>query len=109
TRELDKVVRATVRGGVSVASGDGNGDNFDDLIVSAGKGREPIVTALDGQQIAAGDPNPDKLFTFVAGGGPAAGARVAVGYVAPRTLPGYPPNPILTPQVCPHARPPPAS
>ena len=89
--------------GVNVAIGDVNGDNYDDLIVSAGRGASPVVTALDGQEIATGVANPEMLFTFVAGGGNRAGARVAVGYVAPATVPSYQANLITTPEAGPTA------
>jgi hypothetical protein len=98
-REFKDVLPGTLFSGVNVAIGDVNGDNYDDLIVAAGKGSVPVVTALDGREIAAGAVNPAKLFTFVAGGGAAAGAKVAVGYVAPGTVPSYLANIITTPEI----------
>lgn len=97
-RELSGVLPGRFPHGVNVAAGDVNGDNFDDLIVSAGRGREPIVTAIDGQEIANGVASPKTLFTFNAGGGGRSGARVAVGYVAPSTVPSYQANLITTPE-----------
>ncbi|MGE3818090.1 MAG: multicopper oxidase domain-containing protein [Isosphaeraceae bacterium] len=97
-REVSGILPGRFPRGVNVAAGDVNGDNFDDLIVSAGKGREPIVTAIDGQEIANGVANPKTLFTFNAGGGGRSGARVAVGYVAPSTVPSYQANLITTPE-----------
>jgi FtsP/CotA-like multicopper oxidase with cupredoxin domain len=85
--------------GVNLAIGDVNADNFDDLIVSAGAGREAIVTAISGKDIAYGVPAPKKLFTTVLSD-PASkeGAKVAVGYIAPSTTPSYIPNLITTPE-----------
>lgn len=97
-REFNNVLPGRFPHGVNVAIGDVNGDNFDDLVISAGRGREPLVTALDGQDIANGAPNPKRLFTFVAGGGPRAGARIAVGYVAPASVPSYLANIVTTPE-----------
>ena len=97
-REFKNILPGIFPHGVNVAIGDVNGDNFDDLVVSAGKGREPLVTALDGQDIANGVANPKTLFTFVAGGGARAGAKVAVGYVAPATVPSYLADVVTTPE-----------
>jgi hypothetical protein len=84
---------------VNVAIGDVNADNFDDLIVSAGAGREAIVTAISGRDISYGVPVPKKLFTTVLSA-PASkeGAKVAVGYVAPSTTASYYPNLVTTPE-----------
>jgi hypothetical protein len=84
---------------VNVAIGDVNADNFDDLIVSAGGGREAIVTAISGKDISYGVPVPKKLFTTVLSD-PASkeGAKVAVGYVAPSTTASYYPNIVTTPE-----------
>ena len=84
---------------MNVAVGDVDADNYDDIIVSAGAGREGIITALSGRDIADGVANPEKLFTFVAGGVAKAGVKVAVGYVAPSTVPSYKPNLVTTPEV----------
>lgn len=102
-RELKGVLPGRFPNGVNVAVGDVNGDNFDDLIVGAGRGREPIVTAIDGQDIARGVEHPATLFTFRASGGPRAGARVAVGYVAPGSVPSYQANVITTAEFGPKA------
>jgi len=84
---------------VNVAIGDVNADNFDDLVVSAGAGREAIITALSGKDIAYGVPVPSTLFTTVLSD-PASteGAKVAVGYVAPSTTASYLPNLVTTPE-----------
>jgi hypothetical protein len=85
--------------GVNVAIGDVNADNFDDIVVSAGAGREAIITALSGKDISYGATNPSKCFTVVAGDPSSKeGARVAVGYVAPATVPSYVPNLMTTPE-----------
>lgn len=102
-REFRDVLPGLFPTGVNVAVGDVNGDNFDDLIISAGRGREPIVTALDGRDIVLGATKPATLFTFVAGGGSRAGARVAAGYVAPGTVPSQAANLIVTPEAGPMA------
>jgi hypothetical protein len=73
--------------------GDVNGDNYDDIIISARRGREPIVTALDGRDIVNGVADPEKCFTFVAGNpDDMGGVQVAVGFVAPSSVPSYLPN-----------------
>ena len=97
--ELLDVLPGRFPTGVNVAVGDVNGDNFDDLIVSAGRGREPVVTALDGQDLA-NHPHlrPKVLFCFTAGGGATAGARVAVGYVAASSIPSFLANIVTTPE-----------
>ena len=52
----------------TVAVGDVDADNYDDIIVPARAGREPIITALSGRDIVNGVANPSKIFSFVAGG-----------------------------------------
>lgn len=98
-RTLTNILTGTCPSGVNVAIGDVNADNFDDLIVSAGAGREAIVTAISGKDIAYGLPVPKKLFTTVLSD-PASkeGAKVAVGYVAPSTTASYIPNLVTTPE-----------
>ena len=66
-RTFRNVLPGTFPNGVNVSVADVNGDNFDDIIVSARWGREPIVTALDGRGIVNGVADPEKLLTFVAG------------------------------------------
>ena len=103
-RELQDVLPGRCPTGVNVAVGDVNGDNFDDLIVSAGRGREPLVIALSGQDLANHpERSPEVLFCFTAGGGVRAGARVSVGYVAPGTVPSYLANIVTTPEAGPQA------
>jgi len=98
-RTLTNSLPGNCPSGVNVAIGDVNGDNFDDLIVSAGAGREAIVTAISGRDISYGLPIPKKLFTTVLSD-PASkeGAKVAVGYVAPSTTASYIPNLVTTPE-----------
>jgi putative hemolysin len=98
-REFKNVLPGRFPNGVNVAVGDVDADNYDDIIVSAGAGREGIITALSGRDIVDGVANPEKIFTFVAGGGAKAGVKVAVGYVAPSTVPSYKPNLVTTPEV----------
>lgn len=90
----------TFPNGVNVAVGDVNHDNFDDLVVSAGAGREALITALDGNDISTNSTNPNALFTVVAGDPSSKdGVKVAVGYIAPATVPSYFPNLITTPEL----------
>ncbi|MFZ0615536.1 MAG: multicopper oxidase domain-containing protein [Chthoniobacterales bacterium] len=98
-RTLTNILPGNCPSGVNVAIGDVNADNFDDLIVSAGAGREAIVTAISGRDISYGVPVPKKLFTTVLSA-PASkeGAKVAVGYVAPSTTASYYPNLVTTPE-----------
>ena len=98
-RELKGVLPGRFPNGVNVAVGDVDADNYDDLIVSAGAGREAIVTALSGRDIVDGVANPAKIFEFVAGGIAKEGVKVAVGYVAPSTVPSYRANLVTTPEV----------
>jgi FtsP/CotA-like multicopper oxidase with cupredoxin domain len=97
-REFKDVLPGNFPNGVNVAVGDVDADNYDDIIVSAGSGREPIITALSGRDIVDGVANPARIFTFVAPGGRRDGVKVAVGYVAPSTVPSYKPNLITTPE-----------
>ncbi len=86
--------------GINVAAGDIDADNFDDVIIGAGAGHSPDVMALSGRAIAYDLPL-QSLFTpstFSAGSDPTSGIRVAVGYVAPGTLPSYLANIITTPE-----------
>jgi FtsP/CotA-like multicopper oxidase with cupredoxin domain len=98
-REFKNVLPGRFPNGVNVAVGDVDADNYDDIIVSAGAGREAIITALSGRDIVNGVANPEKCFTFVAPGGSRDGVKVAVGYVAPSTVPSYKPNLVTTPEV----------
>jgi Multicopper oxidase/FG-GAP-like repeat len=98
-RELVGVLPGQFSNGVTVASADFNGDNYDDVAIGAGKGREPLVVGLDG--FSLGDPTGSKrvtLFSFVAPGGGGAGVDLAAGYYDPRTRPGFLANLITTPQ-----------
>ena len=63
----------------------------------ARRGREPIVTALNGRDIVDGVADPEKCFTFVAGNpDDMGGVQVAAGYVAPSSTPSYLPNLVTT-------------
>lgn len=97
-REFKHVLPGKFPNGVNVAVGDVDADNYDDIIVSAGAGREAIITALSGRDIVNGVADPERCFTFVAPGGSRAGVRVALGYLAPSTVPSYRPNLITTPE-----------
>jgi len=97
-REFKDVLPGRFPNGVNVSVGDVDADNYDDIIVSPRAGRESIITAISGRDIVNGVPNPAKLFTFVAPGGNRDGVKVAVGYVAPSTVPSYKPNLITTPE-----------
>ena len=97
-REFKGVLPGRFPKGVNVAVGDVDADNYDDVIVPAGAGREAIITALSGRDIVNGVPNPERCFTFVAPGGSRDGVKVAVGYLAPSTVPSYKPNLITTPE-----------
>ncbi len=97
-REFKGVLPGIFPNGVNVAVGDVDADNYDDIIVSAGAGREAIITALSGRDIANGVANPEKLITFTAPGGNRQGVKVAVGFLAPSTVPSYKPNLITTPE-----------
>lgn len=84
-------------GGVTVATGDINGDGIDDIVVGAGPGAGPRVSLYDGADghlintffafapgfqggvtVAAGDINGDGYADVVVGAGPGAGAHVKV-------------------------------
>jgi hypothetical protein len=98
-RELIGVLPGRFPNGATVASADFNGDNFDDVAIGAGKGREPLVVGLDG--FSLGDPTGSKrviLFSFVAPGDKGAGVNLAAGYYDPRTRPGFLANLVTTPQ-----------
>jgi FtsP/CotA-like multicopper oxidase with cupredoxin domain len=123
---LLRTIKGTIPGplphGVTVASADLNGDNFDDVAVGAGRGARtpasasrrrsrplaglgattrrvpPRVVALDGSMLLNRSRATRKLFSFVAAGGPGSGVNLAAGYYDPRTRPGLLANLITTPQ-----------
>jgi hypothetical protein len=98
-RELVGVLPGRFSNGVTVASSDFNGDNFDDIAIGAGRGSRPLVMGIDG--FALGDPTGSRqvtLFSFVAPGDRRAGVNLAAGYLDPRTRPGYLANLLTTPQ-----------
>jgi hypothetical protein len=97
-REFKGVLPGRFPNGVNVSVGDVDADNYDDIIVSARVGREPIITALSGRDIVNGVADPERCFTFTAPGGSRDGVKVAVGFLAPSTVPSYKPNLITTPE-----------
>ena len=103
-RELSGVLpnNANSGSGVTVASADFNGDNFDDIAIGAGlgQGREPRVIGFDGYAMGSTDVTMQKMqiFSFVASGGMGAGVNLAAGYMDPTTVPSYMANLVTTPQ-----------
>jgi FtsP/CotA-like multicopper oxidase with cupredoxin domain len=99
---LPRTIKGTIPGplpsGVTVASADLNGDNYDDVAIGAGRGARPRVVALDGSTLLNRSQPPKKLFSFVAAGGPGSGVNLAAGYYDPKTRPGILANLITTPQ-----------
>jgi hypothetical protein len=99
---LLRTIKGTIPGplpnGVTVASADFNGDNFDDVAVGAGRGARPRVVALDGSTLLNRSRPARRLFSFVAAGGPGSGVNLAAGYYDPKTRPGILANLITTPQ-----------
>ena len=108
-------------GGVTVASADLNGDNYDDVAIGAGRGASrpltplrppappsglgaadprvlPRVVVLDGSTLLNRSRSPRRAFSFVAAGGPGSGVNLAAGYYDPQTRPGLLANLITTPQ-----------
>jgi FtsP/CotA-like multicopper oxidase with cupredoxin domain len=124
TGALLRTIKGTIPGplpnGVTVASADFNGDNFDDVAIGAGRGASrpltplappsglagqdaaarvlPRVVALDGSTLLNRSQRPQKLFSFVAAGGAGSGVNLAAGYYDPKTRPGILANLITTPQ-----------
>jgi len=103
-RDLSGVLpnNANSGSGVTVASADFNGDNFDDIAIGAGlgQGREPRVIGFDGYAMGSTDVTMQKMqiFSFVASGGMGAGVNLAAGYIDPTTVPSYTANLVTTPQ-----------
>ena len=100
---LLRTIKGTIPGplpnGVTVASADLNGDNYDDVAIAAGRGApKPRVAALDGYLLLNRSRPPRRLFSFVAAGGPGSGVNLAAGYYDPKTRPGLLANLITTPQ-----------
>jgi FtsP/CotA-like multicopper oxidase with cupredoxin domain len=100
--KLLRTIKGTIRGrlphGVSVASADFNGDNYDDVAVGAGRGAPPRVVALDGFTLLNRSRPARRLFSFLAPGGRGSGVSLAAGYYDPKTRPGLQANLITTPQ-----------
>jgi FtsP/CotA-like multicopper oxidase with cupredoxin domain len=97
-RTIRGAIPGVLPGGVSVASADFNGDNYDDVAIGAGRGSGPLVVGLDGFTVSQRSLRPARLFAFRAAGGPTSGVSVAAGYYDPRTRPGQAANLITTPQ-----------
>jgi FtsP/CotA-like multicopper oxidase with cupredoxin domain len=114
---LLRTIKGTIPGplpnGVTVASADLNGDNYDDVAIGAGRGAPrrhhsglgaadqsvpTRVVVLSGYQLLNRSLPPQRAFSFVAPGGPGAGVNLAAGYYDPRTRPGLLANLITTPQ-----------
>jgi FtsP/CotA-like multicopper oxidase with cupredoxin domain len=101
---LLRTIKGTIPGplpsGVTVASADLNGDNYDDVAIGAGRGgsRLPRVVVLNGYTLLNRSQRPQRLFSFVAAGGSGSGVNLAAGYYDPRTRPGLLANLITTPQ-----------
>jgi hypothetical protein len=127
---LLRTIKGTIPGplpnGVTVASADLNGDNYDDVAIGAGRGAStrpltplrppaprsglgaadgtvPRVVVLNGYQLLDRSLPPQRLFSFVAPGGSGSGVNLAAGYYDPRTRPGIVANLITTPQTGPQA------
>ena len=101
---LLRTIKGTIPGplpnGVTVASADLNGDNYDDVAIGAGRGAGvvPRVVVLDGYLLLNRSRPTRRVFSFVAGGGRGSGVNLAAGYYDPRTRPGLLANLIATPQ-----------
>ncbi len=96
-RELVGTIPGRLPHGVNVASADFDGDNYGDLAISAGRGREPRVIGLNGFWLGMSeDWREVKLFDFVAPGGHRSGVRIAAGYADPATVPSYTANLVTT-------------
>ena len=103
-REVKGTLPGTFPNGVTVASADFNGDNFDDLAIGAGKGRLPYVVGLDGYSLALPEgPVMVKIFDFQAPGQGRTGVNIAGGYLDPGTVPSYMANLITAPASGPNA------
>jgi suppressor of ftsI len=99
---LLRTIMGTIPGpltnGVTVASADLNGDNFDDVAIGAGRGARPRVVVLDGYLLLNRSRPIRRVFSFVPAGGPGSGVNLAAGYYDPQTRPGLLANLITTPQ-----------
>jgi hypothetical protein len=100
---LLRTIKGTIPGplpnGVTVASADLNGDNYDDVAIGAGRGApRPRVVVLDGYLLLNRSRPTRRAFSFVAAGGRGSGVNLAAGYYDPRTRPGLLANLITTPQ-----------
>ena len=103
-REVKGTLPGTFPNGVTVASADFNGDNFDDLAIGAGKGRLPYVVGLDGYSLALPEgPVMVKIFDFQAPGKGRTGVNIAGGDLDPGTVPSYMANLITAPASGPNA------
>lgn len=95
-REISGTLSGPLPNGVSVASADFDGDNFDDVAIGGGKGAAPEVTGVSGLGLSEGITNAT-MFGLTAAGGPTAGVNLAAGYYDPVTQPGFVANLITTP------------
>lgn len=103
-RELKGTLPGKFPNGVTIASADFNGDNFDDLAIGAGKGRLPYVVGLDGYSLALPEgPVVVKIFDFQTPGKGRTGVNIAGGYLDPGTVPSYMANLITAPASGPNA------
>nr|MBA3717599.1 multicopper oxidase domain-containing protein [Actinomycetota bacterium] len=86
--EISGTLSGNLPNGVSVASADFDGDNFDDVAIGGGKGAAPDVTGISGLGLSEGSTT-TQLFTLTAAGGPTAGVNLAAGYYDPLTPEGF--------------------
>jgi suppressor of ftsI len=94
-RELKGTLPGNLPNGVTVASSDFDGDNYDDVAVGAGSGHAPDVVGVSGFDLT--NDSTQQLFSLTAAGGPTAGVNLAAGYYDPLTRPGLVANLITTP------------
>jgi hypothetical protein len=94
-RELQGTIAGQLPNGVSVASSDFDGDNYDDIAIGAGRGHAPDVVGIDGLGLTSGTTT--QLFSFTVGRGEG-GLNLAAGYYDPTTRPGMFANLVTTPQ-----------
>ena len=97
-RTITGTIPGSLPNGVTVASADLNGDNYDDVAIGAGRGARPRVVVLDGYLLLNRSRPTRRVFSFVPAGGPGSGVNLAAGYYDPRTRPGLLANLITTPQ-----------
>jgi suppressor of ftsI len=96
-REIQGTIPAPLPNGVSVASADFDGDNYDDVAIGAGRGAVPNVVGLSGFDMTSGAAIVGPLFSMRGAGDEHAGVNLAAGYYDPQTRPGLVANLITTP------------